>query len=66
MTTRYRVTVDLTLKDFGLTPLAHLHAILHSRLADGNHIFSVTIVDAHDLSGQSVANTRQAMKDEAP
>jgi hypothetical protein len=66
MKSRYRVTLDVTLRNFGLTPLAHLHASLHSRLADGNHIFGLTVVDAHDLSGRSVPDPRRLVKNETP
>jgi hypothetical protein len=58
MTNRYRVTLDITLKDFGLTPLAHLHAILHKRLTDGDHISGLTVVDAHDVSKRSALDPR--------
>jgi hypothetical protein len=58
MKSRYRITLDITLKNFGVTPLAHLHAILHNLLADGDHISGLTVVDAHDLSRESVPARR--------
>lgn len=64
MTNRYRVTLDITLKNFGMTPLAYLHAILHNRLADGDHISGLTVVDAQNVSGHSGTNPRQV--NEAP
>jgi hypothetical protein len=65
MKSRYRVTLDITLKDFGLTPVAHLHAILHNRLADGDHISGITVVDARYVSRKSVPDSRRVMTDEA-
>jgi hypothetical protein len=61
---RYRVTLDITLKNFGITPLAHLHAILHNRLTDGHQISALTVVDAHDVSRENGHVPGQPMKDE--